>query len=238
MIIMIEVLLILIAIISLIVIGVNKIEKNPKRIKMICLVNCFVIAIACMGCGEEERIESDKVTVNSENPVQDTQHKEKLEQVEYDKLQKLFLDVNISTVENELLSIIEENGLEYSVQEYNGTPKKITYKIAFAKGVVAQKHADTGDYVEVSFDEGNGTLLFMRYYSSEHMKEVLLYNYGTYWDFNEKEPDNQYTGYYYHILGINEGGITIHYDNGNNSETGYFDVDTGEAALKNILVNE
>ena len=51
----------------------------------------------------------------------------------------------------------------------------------------------------------------------------------------EKEPNNSYSGYYYHTPGESKSGITMKYSNGNSTETGYHDVNSGEDALANIL---
>ena len=51
----------------------------------------------------------------------------------------------------------------------------------------------------------------------------------------EKEPNNSYSGYYYHTPGESKGDITMKYSNGNSTETGYHDVNSGEDALANIL---
>ena len=80
-----------------------------------------------------------------------------------DKLQQIFANLTFSTTEGDLLSWIEQYGLEYSAQKWNGTPKELTYKIAYEEGVTAQKYADSGDHIEVSFNADDGTFLLAEY---------------------------------------------------------------------------
>lgn len=49
----------------------------------------------------------------------------------YDDLQKMFLAINKDTTEDDLLKLIEEYDVAYTAEDYNGTPKKRCYNIAF-----------------------------------------------------------------------------------------------------------
>ena len=153
----------------------------------------------------------------------------------YDELQNIFLSVDKDTTEDDILNLVEEYGLEYTVEEYNGRPKSRNYCIAFEADVALQKYADSGDVLEVSFDKNDGTILYAEYFNNEAFMETVYYNYGTYWDFGEDEPGNVYSGYYYHKPGDTKGGITMKYSNGNTKETGYHSVDSAEDALGDIL---
>lgn len=170
-----------------------------------------------------------------EAPAETQESKEPAEQIAYDTLQQVFLAIGLDITEEDVLDLIEENSLEYTVNEYNGTIKNRVYKIAYEEGVALQSHADSGDYIEVEFATSDGSFLYAEYFNEKAFREVLLYNYGTYWDFREKEGNNDYTGYYYHTPGSNKGGITIHYSNGNSTETGYHAVSTAEEALQSII---
>lgn len=156
--------------------------------------------------------------------------------VEYDNLQKVFLAITTKTTEDDIKSMIKEYGLEFSAEDYNGTPKKTCYKIAFDENVTPQKHADSGDYIEVSFSKEDGSLLVADYFNENSFMDAILYNYGIYWDFREESPNNDYAGYYYHKPGDTEGGITMKYDNGNSKETGYHSVSNAQEALESIQV--
>ena len=154
---------------------------------------------------------------------------------EYDNLQKMFLSIDKDTTEDELLKLIEEYGVAYTAEDYNGTPKKRCYNIAFEEGTALQRYADSGDTLEVSFDQNDGTILYAEYFNDEAFMDALYYNYGTYWDFSEDEPGNVYSGYYYYKPGDTKGGITMKYSNGNTKDTGYHSVDSAEDALIHIL---
>ena len=154
---------------------------------------------------------------------------------EYDNLQKMFLSIDKDTTEDDLLKLIEEYGVAYTAEDYNGTPKKRCYNIAFEEGTALQRYADSGDTLEVSFDQNDGTILYAEYFNDEAFMDALYYNYGTYWDFSEDEPGNVYSGYYYYKPGDTKGGITMKYSNGNMKDTGYHSVDSAEDALIHIL---
>lgn len=171
----------------------------------------------------------------SEAPAETQESTEPVEQIAYDTLQQVFLAIGLDITEEDVLDLIEENSLEYTVNEYNGTIKNRVYKIAYEEGVALQSHADSGDYIEVEFATSDGSFLYAEYFNEKAFREVLLYNYGTYWDFREKDGNNDYTGYYYHTPGSNKSGITIHYSNGNSTETGYHAASTAEEALKSVI---
>lgn len=166
-------------------------------------------------------------TVPTESPAESTK--------EYDDLQKMFLEIDKDITEDELLKLIEEHGVAYTAEDYNGTPKERCYNIAFEEGAALQRYADPGDTLEVSFDKNDGTILYAEYFNNEAFMETVYYNYGTYWDFGEDEPGNVYSRYYYHKPGDTKGGITMKYSNGNTKETGYHSVDSAEDALGDIL---
>ena len=148
--------------------------------------------------------------VPTESPAESTK--------EYDNLQKMFLAIDKDTTEDD-----------------NGTPKERCYNIAFEEGAALQRYADSGDTLEVSFDQNDGTVLYVEYFNDEAFMDALYYNYGTHWDFSEDEPGNVYSGYYYYKPGDTKGGITMKYSNGNTKETGYHSVDSAEDALGDIL---
>lgn len=154
---------------------------------------------------------------------------------EYDNLQTMFLSIDKDTTEDDLLKLIEEYDVAYTAEDYNGTPKERCYNIAFEEGAALQRYADSGDTLEVSFDQNDGTVLYAEYFNDEAFMDALYYNYGTHWDFSEDEPGNVYSGYYYYKPGDTKGGITMKYSNGNTKETGYHSVDSAEDALGDIL---
>ena len=165
--------------------------------------------------------------VPTESPAEETK--------EYHDLQKMFLAIDKDTTEDDLLKLLEEYEVAYTAEDYNGTPKKRCYNIAFEEGAALQRYANPGDTLEVSFDKNDGTILYAEYFNNEAFMETVYYNYGTYWDFGEDEPGNVYSGYYYYKPGDTKGGITMKYSNGKTKETGYHSVDSAEDALGDIL---
>lgn len=242
---------------------INGIRKKPVKPVAIGIAVCFVVLVVCLAISpsseeaepvekveQAEVIETEEPKVEEAETVKPSEQETKTEEqttepksepeetqkaIEYDNLQKVFLAVSKGTTENELLRLIEEYGLEYTAQDYNGTPKTNHYKLAYEHGVALQKYADSGDSLEISFNKEDGSLLYAEYFNQASFMNAIHYSYGTYWDFREKYPDNSYSGYYYYKPGDTKGGITIQYNNGNSSETGYHDVSSGEDALANIL---
>ena len=205
-----------------------------KKAVMLC---CIVLCICLASCSDSNA-QPESITVpitNTTEPAQIETTVEFMPVIEYDALQCMFMAFTLNTTEEDVMNLINEYGLEYSTKEYNGTPKSIKYKIAYDKGVTPQSHADSGDYIEISFDITDGTLLHAEYHNSNAFKTAILYGYGTYWDFRSDEPNNQYSGYYYHEPGTSKGGITIEYSNGRSTETGYHQATSAEDALVNIL---
>lgn len=204
---------------------------------------CFVLFVVCLAVTPStenneqadniEYTESEQIIASKEE--ESAQREEITDVIYYDKLQSLFLTFSFETTEDDLIKMIEENDLEYTAEKYNGSPKTIHYKIAYAHDTALQKYAESGDYVDVSFDMADGTFMYAEYFNNDAFKTALLYNYGTYYDFREDKGNNKYSGYYYYKPGEDEGGIAIEYDNGNSTETGYHSAENGEDALSGVL---
>lgn len=180
-------------------------RKNIIKISLTGIVVCITLSTTFFSV--------EASAVPTESPAESTK--------EYDDLQKMFLEIDKDITEDELLKLIEEHGVAYTAEDYNGTPKERCYNIAFEEGAALQRYADSGDTLEVSFDKNDGTILYAEYFNDEAFMDAIYYNYGTYWDFREDEPGNAYSGYYYHKPGDTKGGITMKYSNGNTKETGY-----------------
>lgn len=235
---------------------VRKIKRKPvKQVAIgfaICIVLFTICAVASPSDDKSSEVEEQPQIKNQQNVLQETEistTKEEAEEadkvdgqtgknkktIKYDELQKIFIAIKLDTSEDDIKDLINKYGVKYSADDYNGTPKKVCYKIAFEEGVAAQKYADSGDYIEVSFSKEDGSLLVAEYFNNDAFKEAILYNYGVYWDFNEKNPNNDYTGYYFHEPGDTEGGVTIKHGNGNSKETGYYSVSSAKVALNSII---
>lgn len=225
---------------------INIIKKNPVKPYAICLGICLIILLIFQPLTQENENKDYKVdeitkqedTKINEKPVDEQKNKKEMEDVkvlEYDNLQKVFLSITKDTTDKDVLLLANEYGLKYKVQSYNGTPKTRQYKIAYDSSVALHRYADSGDYLEISFSKENNSLMNARYFNLASFKNAIYYNYGSYWDFDEKTPNNSYTGYYYNTPGESKGGITIKYNNGNSKETGYHGVNTAEEALQKVL---
>ena len=151
-------------------------------------------------------------TITDELIAKFNENETEIEVTQYDdKLKQIFVNLTFSTTEEDLLDWIDSYGLEYSAQKWNGTPKNMTYKIAFEDGVTAQRYADSGDHIEVSFNLEDGTFLYAEYCPVAGNRVVILFNYGTYWELIEKEPNNSRSGYYYkNLLGGGSGMDKYH----------------------------
>jgi len=243
---------------------INAIRKKPIKTLAIRIGIFFVIFVICLAVTppveDNQQTDNTELTESEQNIIskeetttssaeesekeleedttimeESSQSEEVIYDINYDRLQSLFLSFSFETTENDLIEWIEENDLEYTVEQYNGTPKTVHYKIAYEENVALQKYAESGDHIELSFNKEDGTFMYAEYFNYTAFKTALLYNYGTYWDFREKEGNNKYSGYYYHTPGENEGGITMESSNGNSIETGYYSVENGENALSSVL---
>ena len=63
---------------------------------------------------------------------------------------------------------------------------------------------------------------------------ALLYNYGIYWDLNEKVPKNRISGIYYYTPGGEKTGMTIVYPNGKKA-TAYYKCKDNNEALEKVI---
>lgn len=132
------------------------------------------------------------------------------------------------------LKLLEEYEVAYTAEDYNGTPKKRCYNIAFEEGAALQRYANPGDTLRYLLIK-----MMVRYYMQNTLIMRLLWMrfiiIMVRMDFSEDEPGNVYSGYYYYKPGDTKGGITMKYSNGNTKETGYHSVDSAEDALGDIL---
>lgn len=208
-----------------------------------CLVFIVLICIGGVSCGDgvhkNQTENSESVSAGSEpvatEPIVIESPIPESTLVEYDALQQVFLALSNDTTIEDLNSLIADNDLEYTSQDYNGTPKTKKFKLAYSHDTALQKYAEVGDSLEVDFDKQTGAFLYAEYFNQNAFKAAIYYNYGTYWDFREKEANNVYTGYYYHKPGDDHGGVIIEYSNGNKTETGYRKCSGGKEAIENAI---
>lgn len=203
--------------------------------KFLAFLMALVFALSVAGCdGDNKQASSSSAQATGQKQAeQNPPLAERKATRNYDTLQTIFTQINTTTKPSDIESVITNNNLAFTKQEYNGTPKNVTYKIAYDKNVALQKHGSSGDYLSISFNANDGSVMTIEYH--KNLTEALLYNYGTHWDFREKNPNNQYSGYYYQLDSMKTDGIEIKYSNGNTKKTSYHRVDSADSALSGIL---
>lgn len=150
-------------------------------------------------------------------------------------MDQIFYAVDLDTTYQQAMKLIEESGLYYSVREFNGTPKKISIIASDIEAAAKHSYAASGDSIQLCFDKGTNALLYMQYCDDKTLCSALLYSYGTYWDFREKEPNNQYTGLYYQDpMDFDKNGIVMVYSNGNSTKTNYYPFEDKASLLERL----
>lgn len=155
----------------------------------------------------------------------------------YDELQTLFLELTRDTTPDELDGYIEKYSLEYTVGEYTSSSgKEIQYCIAYTEGAAAQKYADSGDHLEVTFGgDSKDDFMYAEYVSAKSISySAILYDHGTFWDFRDNNAED-YSGYYINDSLSGDTGIAIKYTNGNEAKTNYFPCASGEEAIQKVI---
>lgn len=158
-----------------------------------------------------------------------------LREYDFDSLQNVFIGITDKTTQDDLNAEIKNKSLCHTVQENNSSfGKTISYGIAYTEGAAAQRYSDSGDYLEATFLKDSGKIMHAQYVNEHSSKSALYYNYGTWFDFNEKSP-GKYTGYYYVDPLSKYNGITIQYSNGREKTTHYFNAPNAKIAVQVII---
>lgn len=158
---------------------------------------------------------------------------------EFDTLQNWFISISENTTIGDVLSFVEENSLFYSENEVT-IDKTVYFKIAYEEGVTPPRYADSGDYLEISFDRANGdTIQYAQYVNSNiYDRSALFYNYGTWYHFSDQNAED-YSGYYLIKSDVHSSfdaeGIVVKYNNGREANTSYFSYDSPEEVIMSIL---
>ena len=222
------------------------ITRNKKLnvvIKGILIAVCWLVYILIGSSGSNESKNDPPSTVSPSPSINSSTSEESIPTPtetasdsfgisDFDALQILFTQLSSSTTEDDLKQMIADFGdLPYGSRDWNGTPKKIVYKIAFDEEVTPQRYAKEGDNIEVSFSKEDGSFMYAAYEYHSKLTTALLYNYGTYWDLRLRSP-GQYSGYYYYRAGdLSKDGLLIEYENGNSVHTSYHPCETAEEAV-------
>lgn len=218
-----------------------------KRFLFLAVVLAVLLS-ACGGSPSSETMDIPAESTPAENeppatiPAENTEPPETSEPdltFEFDVLQNGFISISGNTTIDDILSFVEENSLFYTVQETT-IDKTVHYKIAYAEGVARQSHADSGDYLEISFDRANNdTILYAQYENIRlYERKALFYNYGTWYKFSNQNAED-YSGYYLIKTDVNSSfdaeGIVVKYDNGREVNTSYFPYNSPEEVIESIL---
>ena len=187
-----------------------------KKISAI-IFSIFILGMlsACDEASDSNIEESKGKPETSEEPIDNS------DELEYDDLQELYLTIDEDATYESLLSQIENKNLAYREEDFNSGP---SIKVAFEDGVTKFKHADSGDHVQISFNE-ELKIEVVEYFNNDIFITLFDYKQGTYWDFRDQP---EYAGYYINTYNDKAGDFTIKYDNGNESETDYLKVDSKE----------
>ncbi|KEI75865.1 hypothetical protein [Clostridium botulinum] len=174
-----------------------------KLKKFITLI-IFILIISLMnGCGSNN---SNKNNNTSNTTSNSSQKKD----IKYDNLQKLYLSINSNMSYSEALEKVKKTNLPYNETIHNTIDgnKSKTIKIAFTKGATYEHHADSGDYIDISFEKckENNTYLFNNIEYSNNKKAITIFEYkkGVYWDFRDKKDAGLYINNYKNTSGSKE----------------------------------
>ncbi len=129
------------------------------------VVICTVFIMLTLNADKIDKIMSNLETqttsdaVNNENTILTESTSKEQPSIDksynYDDLQKIFLEITPKTTLDDFLKIINNYNVISKNKEYNTMDggKEIVYKVAYEDKVAWLSHADTGDYIQVSFDE-------------------------------------------------------------------------------------
>ncbi len=184
---------------------------------LLCLI---LILTGCGGTGKAETTEAPTIPAD----------------YEYDALQKIYLAITPETTSEAVEELIGEYGLCFTRKEYGGRSEtgSISYKIAYTDGAAKQRHADPGDYLDISIGRKTGTLCHAQYVTSGVGGSALLYCYGNWFHFSVQNAQD-YSGYYYISHSSKDQGINIRYTNGNERDTNYILYSGAEALLERMI---
>ena len=102
-----------------------KIRKNILKIVATGIATGLAFSVSCWSVAASDS--------TNEAKAEETQ--------EYDALQKIFLEINKETTEDKLLKLIEEHSVEYTAEEYNGTPKSMQNQVILWRYLLIRKMA-------------------------------------------------------------------------------------------------
>lgn len=176
---------------------------------------------------KEEEAKVDNKTETIVTTIGKEEKEETTEDItsEFDELQTVYLDIDENTTYEALIEKLRASNLFYNENQYT-SGKHV--KVAFEEGVAKFRHADSGDYVEVSFSN-DMVIDHVEYFNNDIFIKLFHYINGTYWEFSDQP---EYAGYYIDTYNDKAGNFKIIYPNGNEGETDYLKVDSKEDQFK------
>ena len=156
--------------------------------------------------------------------IQETPTPKVEEKINYDILQTLFLVIPPNITPEVIEKLIADNHLKYTRQVWGGSPRHITYQIAYTENDAMQRYGTSGDHLSISFNETDKKLLYMEYWRWE--SSASAYYYAEPFIYDKKE----YIGYVYHDMEVKkqEGSRVPSYSN-------YYQEVSAESALRRVL---
>lgn len=154
--------------------------KKKKIIIVVAVVFaaiCILYGVLMLNADKIDKVMSNLETqttsdvINTENTVSTETTAENQTTIKkdysYDDLQKIFLEITPETTLDDFLKMIDKYDVEQMHQNYRNMDgnNETVYKIAYESKVAWLSHADTGDYVQVGFNE-NQELRYAEYFNT------------------------------------------------------------------------
>lgn len=176
-------------------------ERLSKKAKII--ISVIIVAVGLFGGDNKSKTSTQSVTPTTSvtNTGQaDTIAKTYPYDMDYDALQKLFLQVSDSMSVDEVVSLLENEAYKsivYAKKKYNGYDQ---YTFAYSEDIVNGKRGASGDYVTIDYDyRRNNAFMQAVYHNHTTYDCAILFRYGYYFELGSSQPNDETKwGYYYY----------------------------------------
>lgn len=125
----------------------------------------------------ESLIEEIETTV--EEVPNELEEKTKPVSIEYDKLQVLYLQLNVDMSYDEIMGAILNSGLPYKDFGFNNMTGSQLISVAFDEKVLPDRYNDPGDKIEISFHEEDDILVISYIEYLNYIKFITAINNNT-----------------------------------------------------------
>jgi hypothetical protein len=167
----------------------------------------------------EETYISEDTPIAIEETIEDTEQKE---EIAYDRLHQLYLEINSDMSYEEVLTKVKQSGLPYRDNKYNGSRM---IKVAFDEEVVPHKYAKEGDHIEIHFEDLN----------SDNRYEEYVFEKISYWNNDNWISISALTEYVWGCTNEEDQGFFINNYKGKNNE--HIKVNTKEEQLQYLNID-